>query len=51
MKFDVNRTSMDNIIVVEVVHCFKDLSYCLGSISLRKLSILAYSVKELSAGG
>ena len=50
MRIDVNHTSMDNIVVVEIIHSFKDLPYCLGSVFLRKLSVFAYSVKELSTG-
>ena len=42
---------MDYIVVVEIVHCFKDLSYRLGSVLFCEFTILAYSVKQLSARG
>ncbi len=45
----VDRTSVDDVIVMEIVYCLEDLSYCLGSILFCKLTILAYSVKEFSA--
>lgn len=46
-----DQTSVDDIVVMEIVHCSKDLSYRLGSVLFCKLAILAYSVKEFSPGG
>lgn len=46
-----NHTTVNYVVVVEIVHCFKDLSYRLGSVLFCKLTILAYSVKELSTRG
>jgi len=42
---------VDDIVVMKIVHCSKDLSYRLGSVLFCKLAILAYSVKEFSPGG
>ena len=44
-----DHTSVDNVVVVEIVYCFQDLAYRLGSILFCKLAKLTYSVKELSA--
>lgn len=39
---------MDDIIVVQIVDSLEDLSDGLGSIFLSELSVLAYSIEELS---
>lgn len=45
------RTSVDNLVLVEVVDGVKDLLNRLGSVLFGKLSLFANSLEELSAGG
>lgn len=45
-----SRTSMNNVLVVEVVNSLKDLLDCLGSVLFGELALVANSVKQLSTG-
>ncbi len=45
------RTSVNNIVLVQIIDGFQHLSNCLCSILLRKLSFLADAVEEFSARG
>lgn len=42
---------MDNVSLVEVVHCTQDLFDCLRSILFGELSVLADAIKELPPSG
>lgn len=40
---------MNDIVIVQVIYCLEDLSYCLRSILLRKLAVLADTIEKLPA--
>lgn len=42
---------MDHIVLVEVVDCIEDLTDCLSSVLLRKFSLFANTVEQLSTSG
>lgn len=42
-------TSVDNVVLVEIVYGIKDLSDCLRSILLRELAFITDAIEELSA--
>lgn len=44
-------TSVDYVVVVEVVDCLENLSNGLGGIFLGELAILADSIEQFAAGG
>ncbi len=43
-------TSMDNIVIVQVIDCLEDLSYRLRRVFLRELPILADTIEKLPTG-
>jgi hypothetical protein len=45
------HTSVDDVVVVQVVDSLEDLSDSLGSVLLRELSLLANAVEQLAACG
>lgn len=46
----VDRTSMNDVLIMEIVHCFKNLFYRLRGILLSELALVANAIKQLPAG-
>jgi hypothetical protein len=51
MGWGVRATSVDNVVLVEVVDSVKDLSDRLGGVLFRELALLANAVEQLATCG